>query len=314
VSRWFLGVDGGQSSTSALVGDESGRVLGVGHAGPSHYLGADENHARFNDAIGGAVRSASAAAGMTEAHFAAACLGLSGGSAGKEALVREIVTAEHYSITNDAVIALLGATAGDPGVIAIAGTGSIAYGRNEEGRTARAGGWGYMFGDEGGAFDLVRQSVRAALRHEEGWGHSTALREALLQATGAVSVNGLLHLFYTPAYPRAKIASYAQLVDEAATNGDATAREILHTAAQALATIVAAVRRQLFDRGKPARTSYIGGVFRSAILRERFAKLVELESGAPVRPPAYGPAAGALIAAYRLAGLGVHPSNAPPGI
>jgi N-acetylglucosamine kinase-like BadF-type ATPase len=314
VSRWFLGVDGGQSSTSALIGDESGRVLGVGHAGPSHHLGADEGDARFNDAIGGAVSSASAAAGLSDARFAAACLGLSGGSTGKEALVREIVIAEHYRITDDAVIALLGATAGEPGVIAIAGTGSIAYGRNAEGRTARAGGWGYAFGDEGGAFDLVRQALRAALRHEEGWGHSTALRQALLEATGAPSVNDLLHLFYTPAYPRARIASYAPLVDEAATQGDAAAREILQTAAQALATIVAAVRRQLFHRGELPRISYIGGVFRSAILRARFAMLVELEGGAPVRPPAYGPAAGALIEAYRLAGLSVHPSHAPPGV
>ena len=161
------------------------------------------------------------AAGITEVRFAAACLGLSGGPHDKEALVREMIAAEHYRITNDAVIALLGATAGEPGVIAIAGTGSIAYGRNAEGRTARAGGWGYVFGDEGGAFDLVRQAVRASLRKEEGWGHATALREALLEATGASDMNDLLHRFYTPAYPRARIASYAVLVDEAARNGDA---------------------------------------------------------------------------------------------
>ena len=104
------------------------------------------------------------------------------------------------------------------------------------------------------------------------------------------------------------------LVDEAARNGDAAAREILQHAAQALATFAAAVRRQLFHRGEPARTSYIGGVFRSDILRERFAMLVQLESDAPVHPPAMGPAAGALIEAYRLAGLNVQPSNAPPGV
>jgi N-acetylglucosamine kinase-like BadF-type ATPase len=239
---------------------------------------------------------------------------LSGGPHDKEALVREIISAEHYRITNDAVIALLGATAGEPGVIAIAGTGSIAYGRNAEGRTARAGGWGYVFGDEGGAFDIVRQAVRASLRQEEGWGHTTSLHESLLEATGAPDMNDLLHRFYTPAYPRPRIASYAPLVDEAARTGDAAAREILQNAAQALATYAAAVRRQLFHRGELSRTSYIGGVFRSDILRERFAMLVQLESDAPVHPPAMGPAAGALIEAYRLAGLQVQPSNAPPGV
>jgi N-acetylglucosamine kinase-like BadF-type ATPase len=314
VSRWFLGVDGGQSSTSALIGDESGRVVGVGYAGPCNHVSSAESQARFRDAIGGAVGVAIKAAGLTESLFAAACLGLSGGPADKEALVRELVAAEQYRITNDAVIALLGATGGVPGVIAIAGTGSIAYGRNAEGRTARAGGWGYVFGDEGGAFDLVRQAVRAALRHEEGWGHSTALREALLEATGARDVNDLLHRFYTPEYPRARIASYAALVDEAARDGDAAARDILHSAAQALATFVAAVRRQLFHRGEPACLSYIGGVFRSEILRERFAMLAQLESDCPVQPPALGPAAGALIEAYGMAGLNVHPLKAPPGV
>lgn len=312
--RWFLGVDGGQSSTAALIGDESGKVAGVGNAGPCNHVSTAESHARFRDAIGGAVNAARQAAGLTEVRFAAACLGLSGGPEDKEALVRDMIPAEHYRITNDAVIALLGATAGEPGVIAIAGTGSIAYGRNAEGRTARAGGWGYVFGDEGGAFDLVRQAVRASLRKEEGWGHATALREALLEATSASDMNDLLHRFYTPAYPRARIASYAPLVDEAACNGDAAAREILQNAAQALATYAAAVRRQLFHRGELARTSYIGGVFRSEILRQRFAMLVQLESDAPVHPPAMGPAAGALIEAYRLAGLNVQLSNAPPGV
>jgi N-acetylglucosamine kinase-like BadF-type ATPase len=313
-SRCFLGVDGGQSSTAALIGDEWGKVLGVGHAGPCNHVSTAESHDRFRDAIGRAVNGARQAAGIIEAHFAAACLGLSGGPHDKEALVREIISAEHYRITNDAVIALLGATAGEPGVIAIAGTGSIAYGRNAEGRTARAGGWGYVFGDEGGAFDIVRQALRAALRKEEGWGHATTLREALLEASGASDMNDLLHRFYTPAYPRARIASYAAIVDEAARNGDGAAREILQNAAQALATYVAAVRRQLFHRGELARTSYTGGVFRSEILRERFAMLVQIESDAPVHPPAMGSAAGALTEAYRLAGLKILPSNAPPGV
>jgi N-acetylglucosamine kinase-like BadF-type ATPase len=104
------------------------------------------------------------------------------------------------------------------------------------------------------------------------------------------------------------------LVDEAARNGDSAAREILQNAGQALATYAAAVRRQLFHRGELARTSYIGGVFRSEILRERFAMLVQLESDAVVHPPTMGPAAGALIEAYRLAGLRIQPLNAPPGV
>src|SRR5208282_6278819 len=102
--------------------------------------------------------------------------------------------AEQMMVTTDAAIALSGATATGQGIAAIAGTGSIAFGRNAEGRTARTGGWGYIFGDEGGAFDIARQALRAALRMEEGWGPETALRRMLLEATGAATVNQAQHL------------------------------------------------------------------------------------------------------------------------
>ena len=85
-------------------------------------------------------------------------------------LVPELLSAVHLSVSHDALIAYVGACGGEPGVVVIAGTGSIAFGRGSDGREARAGGWGYVFGDEGGAFDIVRQALRAALRFEEGWG------------------------------------------------------------------------------------------------------------------------------------------------
>lgn len=309
--KWFLGVDGGQSSTIALIGDETGAIRGVGRGGPCNHVSAAESRDRFLQAIGGAVRAAQEAAQCADVVFQGACLGFSGGPHDKEALTKEIVTADHYTVTNDAHIALLGATAGEPGIIAIAGTGSIAYGRNSSGKTARAGGWGYAFGDEGSAFDLVRQALRAILRFHEGWGPDTILRDALLGATGLHDANELLHRFYTPEYPRVRIASFAPLMDEAAKNGDAVAREILHGAAQGLAMYVAAVRRQLFHRGETAQVAYIGGVFASELLRARFQLIVELEGELHVHPPKFGPGTGALIEAYRLGGLPILPKDAP---
>ena len=222
MSRFFLGLDGGQSSTVALVADETGRVLGAGTGGP-----CDSEH--FRQSMLESVQSAASNAGLAEkTKFTAACFGLSGGSTGREAILRELVAADHYAFHTDALIALTGALAGEPGVIAIAGTGSIAFGRNAAGTMARAGGWGYAFGDEGGAFDIVRQALRAALRDEEGWGAKTQLGEGLRKATGVERMNDLLHRFYTPEFPRAKIARYAKLVDQAAREGDATARDIMN--------------------------------------------------------------------------------------
>ncbi len=307
--RLFLGIDGGQSSTTALIGDENGRVVGYGRGGPCNHVKGPEGRPKFVNAITACVRQA----GVDERNveFESACFGFSGGPADKEALLSEILRLRQTMVTNDGLIALAGAMAGGPGIIAIAGTGSIAYGRNAERRFQRAGGWGYIYGDEGGGFDLTRQAVRAALRHEEGWGPPTSLRQLLLEATGASDANDLLHRFYTTEYSRPQIASYARLVDQAAAGGDAVAHSLLMNAAQQLVTYATAVRRQLFTTRQPVRVACIGGVFRSGPLRERFRMLMELEDGAEVIEPIYGPAAGALLEAYAVAGLNPELSNLP---
>ena len=299
----FLGLDGGQSSTTALIGDEDGRIVGVGHAGPCNHAGSQGGHARFVSAVGESVRSALEHAGLNDTTFEASCFGFSGGPSDKEVITRGLIKALNYFITHDAWIALAGATAGEPGVIAIAGTGSIAFGRNVDNRSSRAGGWGYTFGDEGGAFDIVRQGLRAVLRHEEGWGPPTLLRGLLLSASGASDANDLLHRFYTDEFPRTRVAAFSPLIDQAAASGDLIAQDILKTAAQAIATFVTAVRGQLFLPSEVVPVSYAGGVFRSAVLKERFRVLVELQENNRLVAPRYGPAAGALLEAYRVAGL-----------
>jgi len=316
MNRYFLGVDGGQSSTVALIGDHTGRVIGKGRAGPSNHVPAGEGRAKFLQSMRECLQSACAHAGLDPAavRFASACLGFSGGPADKEALVSEVLRSERTLVTDDARIALSGALAGAPGVIVIAGTGSIAFGRNAGGKTARAGGWGYLYGDEGGAFYIVKQALRAALRFEEGWGFgaSAALRTTLLTATGAASANELMHRFYTAEFSRPRVAEFAKLVDASALAGDPIAIEILHDAAAQLDVLAAVVRSQLFDAQDEVRVAYQGGVFRNRLLLERFRELVE--GGAPNRlaAPLHGPAAGALLDAYRAAGIPCSLSNVPP--
>ncbi len=299
--KLFLGVDGGATATTAVVGDETGRIAGVGKSGASN-AAAD---------LGAVLREAAESAlGGEMVEFEAACFGLSGGAENTEAAVRGAVRARNYSITHDALIALAGATGGEPGIVTIAGTGSIAFGRNAEGRTARAGGWGYAFGDEGSAFDMVRQALRAALRFEEGWGAKTSLHRALIEAAGARSANDLLHRFYARDFPKSEVAAFAPLVDEIARAGDAIAIEILKSAAQALSTIAIAVRNQLFAPSEPVHFSYAGGAFQSAMLLERFRMLIELDDRNRVAAPKYRPACGALIEAYRIAGCPARISEA----
>lgn len=311
--RYFLGVDGGQSGTAAYIGDETGRFLGAGYAGPCNHVESEGGRARFTSAIEGSLREACQASGLDPATvtFEAACLGFSGGPEDKQAILEEMLRVKTMIVTNDALIGLVGATAGAPGIVTNSGTGSIALGRNRTGKTARAGGWGYIFGDEGSAFDIVRQALRAALRHEEGWGPPTRLHPVLLETIGAENANALLHLFYTRDYPRNRVAEYAVLVDEVAREGDAVARDVLLNAAQQLATLTGAVRSRLFTEGESVVACYIGNVFRSEILLERYRMLVEMEDGNRCAEAIYGPAAGALIEAYRAAGLQVELESFP---
>lgn len=310
--RLYLGVDGGQSGTTALIGDEAGRVLAAGAGGPCNHAGAAGGREKLSRAVIESVGNACKQAGLDPGgvRFECACFGMSGGPADKEAILREILPAARLIVTTDAMIALSGATGGEPGIVTIAGTGSIAFGRNADGKTARAGGWGYIFGDEGGGLDIARQALRAALRFEEGWGPATALYRTFLDATGAPDANDLLHRFYTEEWPRPRIASLARLVDQTALAGDVLARQILMNAAQQLAELTASVKRQLWPPEVTTIAAYIGGVFRSQILLERYRLLLELD-GSRCTSPAYGPAAGALLEAYQACGMCPKLSNVP---
>ncbi len=119
----------------------------------------------------------------------------------------------------------------------------------------------------------------------------------------AGDVNEALHHFYAPAWPRDRIASLAPLVDAAATGGDRVALEILNASAQQLASLAASVRAQLWKEPDAVDVAYSGGVFRSERLLERFRLLVELNAGSRCAPPQHSAAEGALLAAYREAGL-----------
>ena len=132
----YLGVDGGQSSTIAVIGNAAGEILGRGTDGPcNHVKAAAEGREKFVRVIGGCVALACEQAGLDPARvrFASACLGFSGGPTDKEDILRQMLATDSMRVTTDALIALTGATGGGPGIIVIGGTGSISFGRDEVG-------------------------------------------------------------------------------------------------------------------------------------------------------------------------------------
>ena len=155
-----------------------------------------------------------------------------------------------------------------------------------------------MFGDEGGAFDIVRRAIRAALQFEESWGSETVLRHELLSATGIATADELMHMLYTPEWPRSRSATLAPIVTAAADAGDAVARRILDEAAEKLAWYAKGVYSRLFSG--PVLVSPVGGAFQSVSYRSAFEAALKNTMPCRVVSPRLDPARGALLLARRL--------------
>jgi N-acetylglucosamine kinase-like BadF-type ATPase len=302
-----IGVDGGASSTTALLAEaETGRVLGRGAGGPSNIQAVGEAAAlrELNAAVAGAF----AAAQVGRAPVAAAALGLAGIDLDGTDVIRGwaslVDLAGKVSIANDAKLLFAAGTPDGWGVAVIAGTGSIALTLDRAGREARAGGWGYLMGDEGSAFRLGLQGLRAACRAADGVGEPTMILPAFLAKLGSKDPRDFIPAVYRGSWDKAAIAGLAPRMIELATAGDPTARAIFETETLELArTIAGAVASGGLPRdGVPVALS--GGLLVNSMpFRERV--LANLR-GCGVTPGPVGlvdePALGAVVLARQLLG------------
>ncbi|HEY6293109.1 MAG TPA: BadF/BadG/BcrA/BcrD ATPase family protein [Terriglobia bacterium] len=265
----YLGVDGGGTRTTAWVADGRGRVLGRAVAGPSNPVKVGLPAAERE--ILAAARQASAKAGRSK--LEAVCLGLAGGDRPEvarplAAWLRKRLPARFHLVTTDAALALE-AAGRSPGVVVIAGTGSIACAHDAQGRMIRAGGWGSTFDDAGSGFDLGRQAVRAALRAFDGRGPRTRLGKAITGALGIGEITEIAGL----GLATCEIAALAPPVVTAAGSGDVVARSILDGAGRDLAELALALVRRLGSGDEAIRVVCAGGLFQaSTALRRSFAR------------------------------------------
>lgn len=300
-----LAIDGGQSSTLALIASLSGAVLGVGRAGPSNHIHEPGGRERLETAVTTSVRAALETAGIAAERLRAACLGMTGAHSEAAAVVRRMLPEAVIDAYHDAVTALAGASLAQPGIVVIAGTGAVAYGSLEDGRQARAGGWGYLMGDEGSAYDLGIQALRAACRASDRRAAPTTLLESVPAAFGMADLAEVHRAVYAHKLERADIARLAQTVARDAAAGDSTARALLERAGVDLAEAAVAVLDQLGQREAGMPIYPTGGVFQAgALILEPFrAGIAAASASSAVREPAFGPAAGALLLALRAAGV-----------
>lgn len=310
-----LAVDGGASSTRAIVGTPEGDVLGTGVGGPTGLFADDAGFRRLENALRAAVHGALDAAEADPKWVTAACLGLTGvfderddGRVARE-LARQLVPHARTQVLSDAAPALLGASCGGPGILTYSGTGSIAYGVDSEGHEVRAGGWGYLVDDRGGGFRIGAEALEAVFRAADGRGPPTTLSHAVLEHFQVADAAGLLRLIYMhDVADRARIASLVPVVRAAADAGDEMARQLFAEAASRLVELTVAVAERL--PGSYANSVFpAGGVFRAGPwlcdpFRDELARRLP---DAAAHEPAFPP----VIGAY-LRGIG-HAGRRPDG-
>lgn len=315
VDEVIIGVDGGGSKTRALVADRDGRILGAGHAGSSNYhaVGIDRALDRVGEALAAAWEEAlsgrggggggGGAAGPVRA--VAGGFGLAGVNRPgdrevvERAIRRRAFAPARFEVVNDVELLLEAGTGEGWGIALVGGTGSIGFGKDQGGRSARAGGWGYILGDEGSGYSIALGALRLATQTADGRADADAVLEAVLAHWGLDEPEQLLGTVYRPDMTIAEISGLTSRIVPLAEAGDPAATALIDRAAAALAALVDAVADALELGAAPLAMA--GGVLRaSALLRDQVLRYAETEiTGHRV---VVDPALGALAIARRLAG------------
>jgi glucosamine kinase len=293
-----VGIDAGGSKTRAFAVDRDGAVVGRGAGGGANLLSSPDP-------------AGSIAAALTEALGSAkpeaVVLSCSGGDRpadrerGRAILTQLLGPAVRIDVTHDAIAALYAGNPAGCGVVLISGTGSIAFGRNDEGDERRAGGWGYLIGDEGSAVWLGLEGLRASAHHADGRGAGTAIAAHILRELGVQSFMEVIPQLYGRPHPAPAILAAVRAVGRAAAESDAIAVSIVQRGAHALARAASVVAAELRHEDGPVY--HAGGAFEALPSLERAVRgeLLRMLPRATVEPVSEEPAMGAARLAMHLA-------------
>jgi len=287
----LCGIDGGGSKTLVAMADTTGQVRTLTRGKPTSPL----ESATWSTKLAEQTR---AFAGNPDLLAVAAALPAYGEvedvSAAQERVIAELFGAVPQRVLNDVDAAHIGAFAGGPGMLILAGTGSMAWARDEVGTSHRTGGWGEVVGDEGSGYWIGRLVLGAVSKAIDGRTGPTSLVDgvfALLGLDPHDRVNQLEGWASRLAEPRTQIASLAPVALAHAEQGDIAARAIVDAAADELAAHVRMLERKL--AAPSMGWSFAGGLFESAVLREAVVERIGRQPSLPLLPPI----GGALLAA-----------------
>lgn len=294
---FFCGVDGGGTRTTVLCRTPEGLEISRREFGPFNLNSIGEESFR---AILGEI--------LAYINDLGTCLGLCIGASGitngnVNRLADGVLEGKGipYKLLGDFEIAHTGALGGKEGIVLIAGTGSVCYGKSGDGRRAMGGGWGHLIGDRGSGYGLGRDALMAIARFFDGYGRKTVLTDMLYDDFGLESPEEIVSYVYSN--DKSAVAALSPLVDRACLQGDAVARRIVHGNSEALAEIVLAVARRLHL--ETADVAMMGGLLENnTCLKAEFKHILGTRNpGLKCTAALYSAAEGAVMEAMRLGGI-----------
>jgi len=297
----FIGIDGGATHSTAAAAWPDGTIACVEYGDGLNFnnVGIETVRLRIEDIVRRICQKTGAAVDCVCVGSAALDM-----PADKETTEKftGLLTASQIDLQSDAYVALMGLTQGQPGMIAICGTGSMLLLADSEGRQYTSGGWGYIMEDAGSGYALAREGLLAAIAEYEGVGAHTAIYAHACGYFNTENLRGIIDRIYAPEFTPDKMSGFARHVLEEAENGDAVARSIIDRNMCKLARQAAA----LFQKAPGAvRIGLYGGIFaHSPIARNAFES--ELKRHMPeaiVCTPEFTPELGAIIHIIKKRGL-----------
>lgn len=298
MSAIVAGIDGGGTKTRAFAVARDGTIVGRGAGGPGNLLSSPDPAGSIAAAL------AEALAGRRPDAAVLSCAGgdrAADRDRGREILKAILGPAVRVEVTHDAQAALYAGNPAGRGVVLIAGTGSVAYGRNADGREERSGGWGFLIGDEGSAFWIGKEGLQAASRDFDGRGAPTAISRHLYRDLEIDDFQGVLPLLYGRPHPAPAIVAATRAVAQANGEGDAIAADIVRRGARELARAATVVAQKLGLADGPVFLA--GGAFENVRALEQAVRqeLLGALPRAAVEPVAEEPAMGAARLAAAIA-------------
>ncbi len=301
----FLGFDGGQSGTRCLVINEFGEVIGQGKAAEVDFVLAPGGKEKLKATLSSALENAFP---NGRRGFRSAFVGLSGVTQGGEleeavrSVCAQVFETENLGVDNDALIAWAGALALQPGIVVIAGSGSVVLGVNDTGEMARAGGWGYLFGDEGGGFGIARDGLKMVLDSIDNNNPCMPLIKLYTDFFQGRPPAQIAKDFYAGKIQRHSFAKATPPLAALALSGESAAQRLFINAGRSLARKVEAVSHKLSWPSERIKWCPVGGVFNSKDLilepmLEHLARSPNYEFR--VASPKFSPVAGAALLAMK---------------